>query len=80
MCEFAPFNFSGREIAIFREIINVNAITLRSFFVDVESEEQAAKNIKVRWIILIIFVRLKKISVKLISTKINKLREKLSRR
>lgn len=35
-------------------------ITLRSFFVDVESEEQAAKNIKVRWIILIIFVRLKK--------------------
>lgn len=55
-------------------------ITLRSFFVDVESEEQAAKNIKVRWIILIIFVRLKKISVKLISTKINKLREKLSHR
>ena len=35
-------------------------ITLRSFFVDVESEEQAAKHIKVRWIILIIFVRLKK--------------------
>ena len=48
MCEFVPFNFSGREIAIFREIINVNAITLRSFFVDVESEEQAAKHIKVR--------------------------------
>lgn len=55
-------------------------ITLRSFFVDVESEEQAAKHIKVRWIILIIFVRLKKISVKLTSTKINKLRENLSRR
>ena len=55
-------------------------ITLRSFFVDVESEEQAAKHIKVRWIILIVFIRLKKISVKLISTKINKLREKLSRR
>ena len=56
-------------------------ITLRSFFVDVESEEQAAKHIKVRWIILIIFVRLKKKkSVKLISTKINKLRENLSRR
>lgn len=56
-------------------------ITLRSFFVDVESEEQAAKHIKVRWIILIIFVSLKKKkSVKLISTKINKLREKLSRR
>ena len=35
-------------------------ITLRSFFVDVESEEQAAKHIKVRWIIFIIFVRLKK--------------------
>lgn len=55
-------------------------ITLRSFVVDVESEEQAAKHIKVRWIILIIFVRLKKISVKLISREINKLREKLSRR
>lgn len=58
MCEFVPFNFSGREIAIFRKIINANY--LRSFFVDVESEEQAAKHIKVRWIILIIFVRLKK--------------------
>ena len=51
-------------------------ITLRSFFVDVESEEQAAKHIKVRWIIVIIFVSLKKLSVKLISAKINKPREK----
>ena len=58
MCEFVPFNFSGRETAIFRKIINANY--LRSFFVDVESEEQAAKHIKVRWIILIIFARLKK--------------------